>query len=243
MKECTQCHSVKPTGEFYRLTAQKSGLNPRCKVCVNENNRAYAAANSERSREWSRRRRLRSWAKKHLMLTDEQYEALLARADGRCEVCGREERTRSLNGHSFDLAIDHDHVTLVVRGMLCRQCNTALGCAQDDPALLRKLADYLENPFGLANPVDFEERIGNRSQADTFRQSKRPARGWQHATDTRKKIAAAHEGKSSPFKGVPRSPEVIEKIRQSQVGKKRSEEARANMRAARLRYLSSRQFT
>lgn len=55
------------------------------------------------------------------------------------------EASVSRNGNPHKLALDHDHVTMQFRGVLCRACNTALGCANDDPALLRKLADYLES--------------------------------------------------------------------------------------------------
>lgn len=50
-----------------------------------------------------------------------------------CEVCGQ---------HTKSLHLDHDHATGAFRGWLCRGCNHALGNAHDDPALLRKLADY-----------------------------------------------------------------------------------------------------
>jgi hypothetical protein len=39
--------------------------------------------------------------------------------------------------------IDHDHITGKVRGLLCTQCNIALGMTHDDPGLLTKLAEYL----------------------------------------------------------------------------------------------------
>lgn len=57
-----------------------------------------------------------------------------------CQVCGR---TNKEVGR--DLSIDHCHATLTIRGVLCNGCNSALGHAQDDPEILRALADYLEN--------------------------------------------------------------------------------------------------
>lgn len=45
-------------------------------------------------------------------------------------------------GHSCH--IDHCHKTGELRGILCRNCNLALGHAKDNAAVLRSLAAYLE---------------------------------------------------------------------------------------------------
>lgn len=50
-------------------------------------------------------------------LTQEQYEELMGRHDGKCPICGS----------SLDLVIDHCHQTGCVRDLICRSCNTAVG--------------------------------------------------------------------------------------------------------------------
>lgn len=47
------------------------------------------------------------------------------------------------------LAVDHDHLTGTVRGLLCTTCNTALGKLGDSPTFLRTAAYYLEQPNRL----------------------------------------------------------------------------------------------
>jgi hypothetical protein len=62
---------------------------------------------------------------RYYRLTCEDYDALLERANNKCQICEiRAEYTR----HHF-LHIDHDHTIgrWGVRGLLCVQCNTSLG--------------------------------------------------------------------------------------------------------------------
>lgn len=66
---------------------------------------------------------------------------MLAGQGGAC-VCGRDDK----------LWIDHDHSCCngdhtcgkCFRGLLCPQCNSAIGLCGDDPERLRLLADYLD---------------------------------------------------------------------------------------------------
>jgi hypothetical protein len=64
---------------------------------------------------------------------------MLKRQDYRCRACNRHE-----SEFARSLALDHCHTTGRVRNFLCLNCNNALGLTRDDPALLRRLADYLE---------------------------------------------------------------------------------------------------
>jgi hypothetical protein len=77
-------------------------------------------------------------------ITPEAYRILLDQQSGGCAICG--DLQTKLN-------IDHDHSCCAgkntcgqcVRGLLCSLCNTALGLVRDNPSILRKAADYLEN--------------------------------------------------------------------------------------------------
>ncbi len=44
----------------------------------------------------------------------------------------------------MDSAIDHNHETGEFRGVLCKQCNRALGMFGDSPKVLRNALEYLE---------------------------------------------------------------------------------------------------
>jgi hypothetical protein len=70
------------------------------------------------------------------------YEALLAKQDGCCAICG----TTNPKGRTVSpyFCVDHDHSDGRVRGLLCSTCNTGIGHLRDDPDLLRKAIAYLE---------------------------------------------------------------------------------------------------
>lgn len=75
-------------------------------------------------------------------LTSEQYAAMLEFQDGRCAVCNRKPRARDPQ-----LAVDHDHRTGLVRGLLCRVCNyDLLGRYGDDPVFYDRAYIYLTTP-------------------------------------------------------------------------------------------------
>ena len=66
-------------------------------------------------------------------LSQKQYEALVERSGGLCEICQEKEVQH----------IDHCHDTGAVRGLLCPQCNHGLGNFQDRVALLNRASEYL----------------------------------------------------------------------------------------------------
>lgn len=73
-------------------------------------------------------------------ITAEAYQMLLDHQDGLCAICRRPSKVRRL-------AVDHDHQTGLVRGLLCRHCNyELLGWAKDDPGVFQRAIDYLADP-------------------------------------------------------------------------------------------------
>ena len=69
-------------------------------------------------------------------ITLEQFETLLKNQGGGCAICGKEKK-------KYRLAIDHDHKTGRVRGILCSPCNRALGILGDSIDGLQKATQYL----------------------------------------------------------------------------------------------------
>ncbi len=106
--------------------------------------KAYRAKHKERLADGTKKWRAQNKdsARKHVAcsvygLTHDQYDALMAVKQ--CDICGDPP-----SGKSTRLSIDHDHDTGEIRGMLCRLCNSALGLARENPAILRAMVTYLE---------------------------------------------------------------------------------------------------
>ena len=68
-------------------------------------------------------------------LTPEDVQALWESQGRRCAICGRS---------NIKFHVDHCHSTGRIRGLLCSNCNTAIGLFGDDPERLRSAALYLE---------------------------------------------------------------------------------------------------
>lgn len=129
-KWCARCRQYLPTDEF-GTRGQK--LAAYCKPCA-------SAYNHERL------------LKQVFGITPQEYERLLAVQDGRCAICERRPRKRRL-------AVDHDHSTGEVRGLLCTRCNHKLiGSASESAAVLRRAARYLDAPPAMTGqPVAADE--------------------------------------------------------------------------------------
>jgi hypothetical protein len=114
-KRCADCREVKPVEAFDRAASQSGGYNCYCKSCRRGRERAA--------------RFLRVYG-----LTLEARDALIAGQGCVCAICQEAEPVH----------VDHDHVTGVVRGVVCFRCNSGIGQFDDRADLMRKAIDYLE---------------------------------------------------------------------------------------------------
>jgi hypothetical protein len=103
-KYCPKCKQTKQAEEFGQHKGNPDGRDRVCWEC-------------------KRDRQLR----KAFGIGLGQYREMLKAQGGRCAICGRVPGEK-------DLAVDHDHVTGSLRGLLCYNCNVMLGAFENKGA-------------------------------------------------------------------------------------------------------------
>lgn len=116
----------------------KCDKNPRpanheyCHECRRANIRNWRASHPEQhTRNWRS-----SMLRRKFGITLGEYESLLVLQSGVCTICGHPPKTRRL-------AVDHNHKTGYVRGLLCHVCNRGLSYFRDRAEVLARAAEYL----------------------------------------------------------------------------------------------------
>ncbi len=126
--DLTKPYSVKNC-EWVRNTVRNSTDNLERNLYLN----AYRRVNAGKDGIGARR------------VTKGEYIELAIKQDNLCAICGNEESVvLKTTGRRRSLAVDHDHVTGDIRGLLCTNCNKGLGNFQDNIVSLREAIAYLE---------------------------------------------------------------------------------------------------
>ena len=132
-KRCIKCNQEKPLEEFkerYDMPIGKSYRSKTCRRCETENDRTNA-----RRRDITRRYGLSQF----------EYLKLYYRQNGCCGICKRHLKTHGQWAERKNVAnVDHDHETGKVRGLLCTDCNRAVGMLLNNEQILLGALAYLK---------------------------------------------------------------------------------------------------
>ena len=118
MKTCSRCRETKELDSFSKRSGRPSGVHSKCKDCEREVRRQYYKPHEFMRRKFS--------------LTEDQYDDLMK--NEKCQIC---------NVELIKKCIDHCHTTNKIRGVLCNNCNTALGLVGDNIATIESMIKYL----------------------------------------------------------------------------------------------------
>lgn len=139
-KQCRVCREIKPLQQFSRDATKRDKLQHFCRSCSKANSYSYKLSSGGKVRVSLLRQKHRL---KAYHMTPQEYEERLLDQDGRCAIC-RQPETMMRLGTPRALCVDHCHKTGRIRGLLCAHCNHAIGKLGEDPALIRRAADYVE---------------------------------------------------------------------------------------------------
>ncbi len=137
MKACNLCKKELALDQFHKNKRNQDGLNNRCKKCTVKYNRDRYRNNASvrlKVSNYGKANRLKLRLNRY-GIDESVYNSLIEKQNGVCAICKK----------AAYLYIDHDHASGIVRGMLCLQCNTALGNFNDDKRLLQEAIKYLRN--------------------------------------------------------------------------------------------------
>jgi hypothetical protein len=136
-KKCIKCLEHKPVIEFYNNKNYKDGKNSRCKRCCNEKKYEW---NRKHPEHFKKRMLL-----KYYNMTIEDYNSILIKQDYKCAICGinQSETPSSKFVKNRAFAVDHNHSTGKVRGLLCGKCNMGIGGFNESIVILDKAKQYI----------------------------------------------------------------------------------------------------
>ena len=142
-RKCTFCGEL-DKNKLTKSKSHPSGVRPICNSCKWQ--RYYKNRKIVRDPEKVkiyRERHAKKSKSRYLMckygISLDEYNILLEQQDGKCAICGIHESKVDRN-----LSVDHNHETGKVRGLLCINCNSALGMFKDDYQIILKAVKYLK---------------------------------------------------------------------------------------------------
>lgn len=133
IKTCPTCGCSKPLTDFPRNRSTGDGRGCYCKPCHNKRNRETVRRLYGNSRHYHLRGKYGIGAA--------EVDDMIRQQGGLCAACRKRPATQ----------VDHDHKSGRVRGILCLNCNAALGAFKDDPRIVWAAIEYLETANG--NPI------------------------------------------------------------------------------------------
>lgn len=145
---CKNGHELTPENVYLSHRADGRVLR-QCKPCRRAEDSAKRAAMTLEER---RERRLsypslargKHYQRKYKYgLSEEDVRAMLAHQGGGCGICARPLDLDATDKNS-KVAVDHDHETGEVRGLLCQRCNAGIGMLMEDMTTLKRALAYLQ---------------------------------------------------------------------------------------------------
>lgn len=136
-KTCTVCKEVKSVSEFTIDRKSRDGLRGSCRTC----NMARCVEYRQNTKYHDTpRERERGWCRRGINLRFDDFVNMLERQGYQCAIC----KTPVYLQRGQHTHVDHDHITGIVRAVLCNHCNIGLGSFKDNTNLMITAAQYIK---------------------------------------------------------------------------------------------------
>lgn len=144
MLECTKCKLEKEECEFRVRKDLTRGFQSWCKECQRVDSRKRYRPKPPKLKKLVDEQQVKLEAKKRMLmyryrLDYNTYLKMYDEQGGCCKICKDPKKLGGFTG----LQVDHDHQSGEVRGLLCRNCNTAIGKFKENIEFIKAAVDYL----------------------------------------------------------------------------------------------------
>lgn len=135
-KICKRCDTYKDTHEYNKSSRNTDGLQSYCKTCHLDYSHEYQIKNPGKGTD--------RHYKRVFGIGLEDVKQILQIQNNCCALCEKELTLLQGRGFATAVHVDHDHTTNKIRGVLCGNCNTALGKLGDSVESIEKVLSYLK---------------------------------------------------------------------------------------------------
>ena len=132
---CNRCNQTKPATSFFKENQSIRGYRYSCKECEKPRFVKYRTENPDKVRLAA----IRSKRKRVFNFPPELFDARFEEQGKVCAICGSDKA-----GGRGEFHADHNHVTMQPRGVLCHNCNIALGNFKDNIETMLAAIEYLK---------------------------------------------------------------------------------------------------
>lgn len=165
-KKCCACQTEKTLEEFSKHKRSRDGRQTQCRLCALEY--SQRPENVQRRSEQAAKRwatgLTRNQRYQHLFgITLEDYYRMFFEQGGVCKICRRPQKeiSKGRGGVVTNLCVDHNHDTGKVRGLLCNNCNTLVGMANEN-------SEWLTNAIAYLKRYNEDEKVGHAEDVAAY---------------------------------------------------------------------------
>jgi hypothetical protein len=154
-KYCIDCNNWFALDQFYFNNKAFDKLSGRCAKCSNEKTTSWRKMNRHKIKKYpNNQKRYRNKHQEKVTnsalrckygITLIEYNQMAINQNNRCDICKNfETRVDPRSKKLIRLAVDHDHKTGKIRGLLCAKHNRMIGLASENLEILQNAINYLK---------------------------------------------------------------------------------------------------